>query len=59
MTLSTTAIACDNCNIAEITVHKPIVMSKTVLVLENTPVTRSGTESLPEVFLRDTFEKIY
>ena len=39
--------------------HYKNLMSKTVLVLENTPVTRSVTESLPEVFLRDTFEKIY
>jgi hypothetical protein len=33
-------------------------MSTTVRVLENTPGTRSGTESLPEVFLHDNFKQI-
>jgi hypothetical protein len=34
-------------------------MSTTVRVLENTSGTRSGTESLPEVFLHDNCEQIY
>jgi hypothetical protein len=33
-------------------------MSMTVRVLENTSGTRSGTESLPEVFLQDNCEQI-
>ena len=35
------------------------IRSTTVWILENTPGTRSGTESLPQVFLHNTFEQIY
>ena len=35
------------------------LMSKTVRVLGNSPGTRSGTESLPGVFLHNTFEQIH
>ena len=34
------------------------LMSTTVRVLENASGTRSGTESLPKVFLQDNFEQI-
>ncbi len=51
------AIACDcmRCH----AILKKIFLSLTVWVLENTPGTRSGTESLPEEFLHDNCEQIY
>jgi hypothetical protein len=55
MSLRLHAIAC---NVAAISVKKNL-MSTTVRVLENTPGTRSGTESLPEVFLHNNCEQIY
>jgi hypothetical protein len=39
--------------------QKKIFLSMTVQVLENTPGTRSGTESLPEKFLHNNCEQIY
>jgi hypothetical protein len=46
------------CNVAVISAKKKL-MSTTVRVLENTSGTRSGTESLPKVFLHDNCEQIY
>ena len=47
-------IACDRMQSHEIA----NLMSTTVRVLENASGTRSGTESLPKVFLQDNFEQI-
>ena len=44
------AIACD--------ISKKNLSFRTVRVLENASGTRSGTESLPKVFLQDNFEQI-
>ena len=48
------AIACDRMQSHAIA----NLMSTTVRVLENASGTRSGTESLPKVFLQDNFEQI-
>ena len=48
------AIACDRMRSHEIA----NLMSTTVWVLENAPGTRSGTESLPKVFLHNNCEQI-
>jgi hypothetical protein len=50
------AIACDLCDVDAIS--KKTFLSTTVRVLENTPGMRSGTESLPEVFLHNNCEHI-
>ncbi len=49
-----TSIACDVDAIS-----KKTFLSTTVRVLKNTLGMRSGTESLPEVFLHDNCEQIY
>jgi hypothetical protein len=51
------AIAC-NCMQCH-AISKKAFLSLTVRVLENTPGTRSETESLPEEFLHDNCEQIY
>ncbi len=54
MSLRSHAIAC---NVMQS--WKKTFRSSTVWVLENTPGTRSGTESLPEEFLHNNCEQIY
>ena len=49
-TMRSHAIACD--------ISKKNLSFRTVRVLENASGTRSGTESLPKVFLQDNFEQI-
>ncbi len=48
------AIACNLCDVDAISKKKLSVDD-----CENTPGTRSGTESLPEVFLHDNCEQIF
>ncbi len=55
-TLRSHAIACD-CLRSHVILKKNL-MSTTVRVLENALGTRSGTESLPKVFLHDNCEQI-
>ncbi len=54
MLLQSHAIACD-----VMRSQKKTFLSSAVQVLENTPGTRSGTESLPKEFLHDNCEQIY
>ena len=54
------AIACDRMRSQAIAcdISKKNLSFRTVRVLENASGTRSGTESLPKVFLQDNFEQI-
>ena len=59
-TMRSHAIACDRMRSQAIAcdISKKNLSFRTVRVLENASGTRSGTESLPKVFLQDNFEQI-